>query len=619
MLRRRAVPRFLLLGILSALFCLALPAIASADIPLTVSGSLSDFITSLTSQEPSDCITALGDYSSISGSLYLHAGVTTDGVLWPDDCDDLYLNVEEDGTVDYALGDDATSIMQAYSDSLQLAQGAAPTYTGADGHGGTLEADGQEGADELVSGTVPASDEVAQYELGQAVLDDGISGVAASASVIPALGAGLIWLTYDDLTTGSNPVSNLIDKWFGFDQPAPLSCAGSCVFGVDGEGLGFSPYPICFASDDAYTGWSSYTSVGAACTPEYAAENGDDYIFPPGFYEIGSSAYEVANPEDFPEVNNPDYYALGWSANGGDVFNTAGDPASGICGNTPVNFGAQDPLFYWTPPGDTGCPTTPMFADYVPMEPTQERSTAPTHTPADTITIAPTGSAPTSPGVSISDPSTATVPQVVVPGFTTQPAPQPLYIPTPSPNELWTTYDNTLVTDGFTNVSENVLSDADEDTAVGPSAVAGVTPSVGTAVSPDTAITVDVNPDDAPTPGGSGGGFIPGPTLPGIHFPDIAPLCNVFPFGIPCWLGGVLAQFASSPVAPDLSFPVEPFGHLSVDLGTAWGGGLASLMVFIRAFILIGSFVYMLLWLGRFLGYGAPPSGGVADDTSDLA
>jgi hypothetical protein len=615
MLRRRVAPR-LLVGAAAALVLLAAPAVATANIPLT-SGTSSD-LTAAIGEMASDC----GDaWSSISATQteYLRAGHGA----WPSDCDDVYAYEADDGTVYFATGADATDIMEAYEDALATTVSEPVPYSGSDGYGGTLQGDGAEGVESLTAAE-DSGVTAGEAALPETLLDDGLIGASAVSSALPLAVGGTLYLDFEAVTAGTDPLA----QWLGI--PAPASeCSSDCgdlASLAEGSTAFLVPPDYCLAPDQQP---EPATDGDTECGDGPSASDG-----------IGALNQYPPRKDASSETGDLDYITAGWSVvqmigTPSEVHGAAlsaqdltvaaqgmyCDESGGGCGVTPT--GDVCTVGGATIPGNNVPVGPATFGShicegastwlYMGIDPVRA-DIASHHKPAaaaDDNTVTPTASAcadDTCGGDSLTDPSVAPVPQTVIPGFTTEPAFSPLVVPTPTPNELWTDYDDTLVADGFSDVEENVLSDADEDTSVGPSAVAIVTPAPGTRVPPDTELNVDVNPDDAPEPALGGGGFIPPPTLPGFELPRVPVACNVFPFGIPCWLVGILGQLNATPVAPNFSLDLAGYA-LRVDLASAWGGAVASVYVYVRIFFEVSSLVYLVLWLGRFVGFGAPPEG----------
>lgn len=137
--------------------------------------------------------------------------------------------------------------------------------------------------------------------------------------------------------------------------------------------------------------------------------------------------------------------------------------------------------------------------------------------------------------------------------------PSPLYpvVPEIGHDELYTQYKTKLETVGFTHIEENILPDTNIDTSVGPNDVASVAPASGTAASPSTTVRVDVNPENAPNPGGEGGGIFTPPVPPGIDTLNFGVLCEKFPFGVPCWLVEEFDRWSTTAIVPKWTIPIE--------------------------------------------------------------
>lgn len=126
----------------------------------------------------------------------------------------------------------------------------------------------------------------------------------------------------------------------------------------------------------------------------------------------------------------------------------------------------------------------------------------------------------------------------------------PVVIPQPGPNETYSEYAARL--NPALSPKEVLSSDLNENPAFGPSAVTTTSPAAGTLVDPatTTAVSVYVNPADAPPATGVGGGGGP----PAIDSIDMSPLsginpCGVFPFGLFCWIGDTFSEVAGSEAA----------------------------------------------------------------------
>jgi hypothetical protein len=93
------------------------------------------------------------------------------------------------------------------------------------------------------------------------------------------------------------------------------------------------------------------------------------------------------------------------------------------------------------------------------------------------------------------------------------------------------------------------------DPSKGPEEVLSTLPSPGTKVEINSDVQVKQNPATTPEPSG------PGWSPPNIASPDLSPLtqigtpCNVFPFGIFCWLNGALGGWGSNAGCPSFTIP----------------------------------------------------------------
>ena len=198
-------------------------------------------------------------------------------------------------------------------------------------------------------------------------------------------------------------------------------------------------------------------------------------------------------------------------------------------------------------------------------------------------------------------------------------------VPAPLPNEVYTDYRNDLNTAGLNEVN-SPLDPTTYDPFTGPDVVIHVSPSPGTAVAPGSDVNTDSNPDTLPaTAAGTGGaGGTPVETDPftsptvdpdGIEFPSIPTPCNVFPFGIPCWIVNQLGQFIASPVTPTFDVPVGAASGvlgsqvLHIDLGDVFGLNTNVIMQYARPILLFMAFAGFLLWIGHW-GSGSGGGGG---------
>lgn len=176
-------------------------------------------------------------------------------------------------------------------------------------------------------------------------------------------------------------------------------------------------------------------------------------------------------------------------------------------------------------------------------------------------------------------------------------------IPAPSSNtETYAQYVAQLRAAGLLGtITETILTQATASSAYGPNAAVGTTPAVGTQVAPSTAIAVAVNPDS--TTSTTTGSAPVGPTLPGLTIPAAATPCNVFPFGIPCWVATEMGTIASAgPEAPAFNFNLPAVvggAAVSIDLNQShFGFDFKTVMDVVRPILLFASFLGIAVWLG---------------------
>jgi hypothetical protein len=194
-------------------------------------------------------------------------------------------------------------------------------------------------------------------------------------------------------------------------------------------------------------------------------------------------------------------------------------------------------------------------------------------------------------------------------------------IPAITPNETYAQYVAALQQAGFLGkVSNTVLSDTAADPTRAPLSVVQVTPAPGTQADPQATVTVTTNPAATPTVGAAAP---VGPSLPGISFPSAGTPCNVFPFGVPCWLGSQLQSVASaSPTAPSFTVGMPHFGSgcsgnacdLNVNLDHPFGADLGAIMQIVRPILLVLSFIGIAVWLAGLAMGGSTSGGGGEDD-----
>lgn len=190
-------------------------------------------------------------------------------------------------------------------------------------------------------------------------------------------------------------------------------------------------------------------------------------------------------------------------------------------------------------------------------------------------------------------------------------------VPAPQAGETGEAFKGRLEGLGFTDVVLHTLPEASTDPHVGPSEVAYTSPSAGTRVKPEARLDVEENPTNAPVPPSGGG--IGSPTLPGIHLPKLALLCNTMPFGVPCWLVHQLEAFSGTgapPVWHIHSFKV--YGTYKTPEASISLAPLEGIMEIVRPFMVIfGTIGIVLLFYriftGHAIGRGENPPGEVPE------
>jgi hypothetical protein len=133
----------------------------------------------------------------------------------------------------------------------------------------------------------------------------------------------------------------------------------------------------------------------------------------------------------------------------------------------------------------------------------------------------------------------------------------PVVVPAPGPDETYSEYAARLNPALAPHV--HVLPETAINPAYGPNAVTGTSPVAGTRVNPagETSLDVQTNPANAPdATGAPGAGWAP-PGLVPIDFSPFAGIhaCGVFPFGLFCWVGGVIGEFNVEKQCPGANIP----------------------------------------------------------------
>jgi hypothetical protein len=199
-------------------------------------------------------------------------------------------------------------------------------------------------------------------------------------------------------------------------------------------------------------------------------------------------------------------------------------------------------------------------------------------------------------------------------GSVPQPSTGTITLPAITPNETYNAWADAARNAGLLgSITKNTLSDTLADPTVAPNDVVRTSPQAGTQVDPQTAVTVYVNPDTVGSIGAAPGA----PTLPGLVLPQAPTPCNVFPFGVPCWLKNQLGQFTSTtPQAPAFSIGTPSLlggGNLNVNLDHPFGADLSGIMSVLRIVLLVVSFLGLMLWAAGFALGGSTGGGGGAE------
>ena len=206
------------------------------------------------------------------------------------------------------------------------------------------------------------------------------------------------------------------------------------------------------------------------------------------------------------------------------------------------------------------------------------------------------------------------------------PSPLPFALPAPNTDESYSSYVARLQALGYVGKLTEQTSDSSDDSA-GSYYVTSTSPAAGTLVSPGTAVTINTDPTSGTSPAsgtdpgdgtdpssGTGGATAPTtPTLPGITIPSAPTPCNVFPFGLPCWISNQLGGFSAPAVAPSVKIAIPQIfggGSTDIDLGaTIFGVQLDSLMQYVRPVLLISAAIGLMVWLAG-MAMGGSTGGG---------
>ena len=489
---------------------------------------------------------------------------------------------------------------------------------------------------------------------GQALDAAGSAGLLSGLGLPLTLAATAGSLTYLDITTGSNPISVALFGTPATDGPAPspstagsttlsvnaerwsrytMPAAGSCV-GASGfpDGASATPGTIaqCPLVPAALAGKSVYLleaqpSYGSACgwcsstwyaIPNVFAADAGGYrpavpftwVEPGTSQNCGGSApwYLAGWPPAVPhaativgaELVNPQQWTLECRENNASAANGYQGTWVLAASAAIVRLATQVP---------TGFPRTRPAG-------TTAASSATPHPLSDAAGLA---AAIRALGATIGDAN-----HTDLAGLFDQAA-RTFQIPAPNLGETFAAYRARLQAAGFLgNITETVVSTANESPTAGPSAVFATDPAVGTAVGVSTAIDAKVNPADAPAaapstepnaPGVPGGLFTP-PTPPGIVLPAIHSPCTTFPFGVPCWLVNQIGQLVTTAEPPAFTLSLPFHQSLTIDLGHVLGTSTAPLLDVVRPAILFTAFVGILVWMAGFAVGGSTGGGGSAGE-----
>jgi hypothetical protein len=189
-------------------------------------------------------------------------------------------------------------------------------------------------------------------------------------------------------------------------------------------------------------------------------------------------------------------------------------------------------------------------------------------------------------------------------------ATMPITLPAPGANETYEAYAARLRQLGFTGtITRSDLSPELLDPARGAGEAVRTQPATCPRCAPSTAITVYTNPGEAPA---AGGGLFTPPAVPAVNFDPLgqASPCNVFPFGVPCWVVSLIDKWAGTPVIPEWDFHFPMAGD-----GENWNVSLAILdpyMGAIRAIVGVMAIVGML-WIFYGVAHGGSVPAGNRD------
>jgi hypothetical protein len=222
----------------------------------------------------------------------------------------------------------------------------------------------------------------------------------------------------------------------------------------------------------------------------------------------------------------------------------------------------------------------------------------------------------------------------LMPGEAVEIERNPAYVAIPGPateTEWAVDYAHELEVDGFTNVHVHVSTATHVGIEVG--RIVSVDPADGVAPETGSEISIESEPaSEGDTEGGTGGeppgaGGLPfdPPGLPDVVFPKVPTPCNVFPFGVPCWLVHQLESLRASAAAPSFTINLPSMGGhgqtLNVDLGNMFGASTETVIEIVRPLFLFTAFLGFMLFLAGRSSHGESGQGGqtAADSGGDSA
>ena len=515
-----------------------------------------------------------------------------------------------------AQGTEATGFEEVYADVAAEQAGAAGPYplSAADGFGdGLTVGDVVTEVDTASSGlTFPAEWAVAD----SAIATEEAAGFLATITAAPALELGVAAFV------AGYSIGTAIDHWFGIDEPAAIASENYPTE----LGSQIIPEHACLRAGVSRDVIPDFGETKAWCDSQ-----GDAWIYTTRPYQaiVDYAATTTLQPDLVLGGVKPSG-GSGSAPNAGYCGYSYGEAPPDVADPDMINLQFNDIAELPAAGGYGGTNCTGLSVYLLPFKVTERGSSEPGDA---TATLPAVGTGTESTGTAISNfqaaqqspgsgPFGQWVTHVVAPGDVPAPSPTTpetgeLLIPLPTPNELGSDYVTTLDTIGFTDVTLHTIAETEIDTLVGPAAVTNVTPQAGTYALPGAAITVDINPDDAPNPGAGGGGAFTPPALPGVVLPSVATPCNVFPFGIPCWLVGQMGALTASPVTPDFTVNLPWSQSLVVNLGDVFGVDLGSVMGYVRPILLFASFLGIMVWLAGFALGGSTGGGGGAAESEE--